>query len=223
MPININEFKILYETLTNKNQKGNTLTPTKLNEYAKASQLQVYEKDYQDFMNTGISTDFLKTFLVPDKILIVPPTGILLSPDDLQHTLNIKGYYVPDGETGIPIPLEMVTNDEWNNAAASQLQRPTKEFPYGNQIQGGYRFLPKDIGRVFIDYYRAPKDPTWGYTEDPPGVLKYDPSTSIDFEPPLIFINEIMSVFLSYVGISLRAQDIQAWAQMNKQETNSTQ
>lgn len=215
MGLNVDVFKRTAEFITNKTQSGMTVTASQFSIIANQAQLQVYEADRTTFLKTGESSDFLDWFL---KSITVTPnitTGFLPYPSDYQHTAGVRSYYNKKER-----PVELVENKSWGEVQASQIMQPTKVFPKYTEFSGEYRFLPRDIGIVMLDYWKAPVVPVWGYTI----VLNeqvYDPLTSVNFEWPEFSINQVMSIYLSLIGVNLKDQDVEAFSREFKQESKS--
>lgn len=219
MGASINTFKIYTEFVRNKIQIGNSLPIPDFNAIAHQAQMQVFEKDRAIFLATQVTSDFLEVFLEP-LVTSVPPTGILNYPSDFEHTASIRSYYVrPGGKSG-EISVDPVKNRDWGDIASSQLQQPTQRFPKYTEFSDSYRFLPRDIGTVMIDYFRTPTAPIWGYSMVS-GRAVYDPATSTDFDFPEFAVNNVASVFFQLTGMNLREGDLMNFANQFKQETNS--
>ncbi len=220
MSTNINTFKLFTEFCENKNQRGNSLTVTQFNEVCNQAQLQLFEKDVQAFKNGGITSDFLKFFLA-NQTTGVPLTGRLTYPADLEHTSAIRSYYGPEGEVPYETPAIEIDDKQFGTYQASQLVTPTKEFPKYLETATEYRFLPRDIGVVMIDYFRTPVAPMWNYTVVS-GRPVYNPLTSVDFEWQTFGFNAVAAIFLSLIGINLRDQELLAFANEFQMKNNPT-
>jgi len=220
MPVNIDVFKRTAEFISNKTQSGNTTTAAQFNLLANAAQLQVFEKDRLIFLKTGESSDYLDWFL---KNLTLNPdltTGYLPYPSDYQHTSAVRSYYVKPKQRSVEVKVNQVKNTDWGAIGSSTLQKPTKRFPKYTEFKDEYRFLPKDIGIVMLDYYKTPVAPVWGFTIANNEEV-YDPTTSTDFEWADAFFGEVMAVYVGFLGINLLEPELEQYAEMQKKETNS--
>lgn len=215
MSVNINSFKVFVEAIQNKNQAGNTITPAQFNSFAHQAQMQVFEKDRLIFLKTGDSSDFIDYFL---KSIIVSPnysTGYLSYPLDFQHTAGVRSYY-----NGKERPVELIENKAWGEVQASELMMPTKIFPKYTEFSGEYRFLPRDIGIVMLDYWKEPVKPVWAYTIVN-NVPTYNPSASVDFEWGAFALNAVASVYLQLCGVNLKDVELSNFSSQFQKETNS--
>ena len=217
---NINNFKTFVEFCSGKVQSGNTVTTPQFNELCNQAQLQIFEKDRLIFLKTQESSDFLDWFLKNLVLNPNPSTGFLPYPPDFQHTSAVRSYYVKPNQTSFEVKVDLVKNTDWGTISSSQLQKPTKRFPKYTEFKDEYRFLPKDIGIVMLDYYKTPVAPVWGYTIVNNQEL-YDPTTSTDFEFADFATNEVAAVYLGYIGINLLEPELEQFAEMQKKETNS--
>lgn len=220
MSTSINSFKLFTEYVANKIQQGNSLTIPQFNELANRAQFVVYEKDRQIFLDTQEVSDYLGLFF-KNKTTSIGLDGTVPYPDDFQHTASIRAYYVRPDLKSSEITVEPVKNYDWGDISSSQLQAPTKRFPKYSEFRDEFRFLPKDLGTVMIDYFATPVVPVWGYTIVS-GRPVYDSTSSTDFSWDEFALNNVASVFLQMVGCNLKDGDLAGFSQMFKQETNST-
>lgn len=217
--VNINDFKLYTEYLSNKVQVGNTLTIPQFNQLCFQSVMQVFEKDYQTFLMTEELSEFLRIYL-NNQVSSVPATGILPYPADYQHITSIRKYYVNAKGVGKMLQVEEIKNVEWGFIQMSSLREPTLRFPKYNEFDGVIRFLPMNLGIIEIDYIKTPDQPIWGYTTVS-GRPVYDPLTSTNFEFQAYSTNMVAAVFLSLVGVNLKDSELENFAQQYKKETNS--
>lgn len=214
MGVNINYFKKFTEYAANKSQSGDTISPSQFNMVANQAQLQLFENDFQTYLQTEEISEYLKIYLLP-KVEGVPNTGELPYPEDYLHLASLRKYY-----NGKMIPIEEVKNEAWGFIQISSLMKPSLRFPKYNEFSNVIRFLPKSIGIIEIDYFKKPTIPVWGYI-NVAGQPVYNPATSTNFDWIEYSFNEIASIFLSIIGINLRAGDLAQWSQQFKQENKS--
>jgi hypothetical protein len=215
MPVNINAFKLFVEAISNKSQSGNTVTVSEFEIFCHQAQMQVFEKDRLTFLKTGDSSDFLDWFLKSTTINPSTLTGYAPYPKDFQHTAGVRAYY-----NKIERPVELVENKAWGEVQASKLFPPTRLFPKYTEFASEYRFLPKNIGIVMLDYWKEPVKPVWGWTIVNNNQV-YDPSTSVDFEWADFATNQIASVYLSLIGCNLKDKELEGFSQQFKAENNN--
>ena len=220
MSVNINTFKNFVEFISNKTQQGATVSPSQFNLLCNRAQMQLFEHDRALFLQTGVSTNFLE-FFFKNQTVSVPSTGVLPYPSDFFQTGAIRSYYIPPSTgVGLEVPVENVKDTNWGAVISSQLVTPTKQFPKYSEFRLEYRFAPKNIGIVMIDYFNKPVEPVWGFTVVS-GRPVYDPATSTDFEWDDYSTNAVAALYLQLIGVNLKDTELAGFAQMYKQETNS--
>lgn len=215
MAVNINEFKLFTEYVSNKVQSGNSTTIPQFNELCHRAQMQVFEKDRETFIATGVASNFLQSFLTLLTQQVNPVLGTIPYPTDYEHTSAARSYY-----NGNEYPIDLIENTKWGDVLISALNPPTLRFPKYAQFGNEYRFAPKNIGTVFIDYFRTPLRPIWAYTVVNNRPV-YDSANSIDFEWDEFAFNNVAAMFLSLNGVNLKDTELAQFSQMYKQETNS--
>lgn len=69
------------------------------------------------------------------------------------------------------------------------------------------QIIPGDIGISYLQYYRKPKVPKYGFTVN--GALAvYDPSTSVNFDWPERLLPEIVKLMVEFFGITIRDAEL---------------
>jgi len=219
MAVNINTFKIFTEFVANKSQQGNSVTISQFNLVSNQAQMVIFEKDYQTFVKTGEISEYLQTFIKTINTS-VPVTGTYSLPSDYQHMSAIRHYYIPVDGPGGMIPVNGVDVEEWGLAQISKLMKPSARFPKYNESANTLRFLPRNIGLIEMDYFKTPVAPVWGYTTVSNRPV-YNPLTSTDFEWDEFALNTVSAAYLAIIGCNLREQELGAFANQFKAETNS--
>lgn len=214
MSVSINDFRVFVQFVANKNQNGGTVTTPQFNALCHRAQMAIFEKDRKIFLETGISSSFLDMFLRSVTTSPNPLTGYMPYPTGYQHVANVRSYYNKKER-----PVEQIANSAWGEINASQLMQPTKMFPKFCEYAGEVRFLPRNIGIVMFDYWKEPVKPVWGYTIVN-NVQVYDPATSTDFEFDSYSVNRVAAEYLAFIGINLQAQQLAAFSQQFKAESN---
>jgi hypothetical protein len=216
MSVNINDFKIYTEDiLVNKNQSGNTITPAQFNIAANRAQMIPFEEDRLIFLKTGESSDFLDWFL---RNTIVNPdkyTGYVAYPKDFQHTADVRSYY-----KGRERKVALVANSAWGDVQQSELMVPSLYFPKYTEFANEYRFLPRNIGTVMLDYWKEPQKPVWAYTIVS-NVPTYDPIKSVDFEFPSFALERVAEAYLSIIAQNLKDPQLAQFADIKGKENKS--
>lgn len=215
MSVNINSFKVFVQAVQNKIQSGNSITVAQFNAFSHQAQMLLFEKDRLIFLKTGDMSDFLSWFLVNAVLSPSASTGYLSYPTDYQHTAGVRSYY-----NGKERPVELVENKAWGEVIASELMPPTKIFPKYTEFAGEYRFLPRDIGIVMLDYWREPIKPIWNYTIVNNKEV-YTSTGSVDFEWGAFALNAVAANYLKLIGCNISDQHLSAFANELSKESNS--
>lgn len=215
MSVNINSFRVFVQAVQNKAQSGNSVTTDQFNSFCHQAQMLLFEKDRLIFLKTGDMSDFLSWFLVNAVLNPNINTGYLAYPTNYQHTAGVRSYY-----NGKERPVELVENKAWGEVIASELMPPTKIFPKYTEFANEYRFLPRDIGIVMLDYWREPVKPIWNYTTVNNKQV-YTPTGSVDFEWAPAFLNAVASIYLQLIGCNIKDRELSAFANQYLDESNS--
>lgn len=213
--IDINVFREWSNYVCAKTNSGNTETLDQFNDNCFRSIMMPYEKDHQTFIDTKKVSDFLRSYLVTDYIRQINPNSPIISyPTDLQHISSVGAY-----TNGKQVKVEKMENSEWREMLSSGLYPATKRFPKYQQIQNGIEVAPKDIGTVYLDYFRTPLKPLWNYTVVD-GDPVYNPATSVGLEISEFAFNNVSAYYFGFRGINLTDANITAFATAFKAESN---
>ena len=191
------------------------MSTSQFNENCFRAMMMPYEKDYQTYTKTGTVSEYLKTFLVTDYVRQVSQAEpILAYPTDNQHITSVGTYY-----NGKQTPADRIENTMWRDMLVSQLYPATLRFPKFQETGSGIEFAPKNVGTVYLDYFRTPKRPVWGYTPVNNRPV-FSQALSTDMEIDEFAFNNVSAYFFSFVGVNLSDANIAAFATAFKQETN---
>ena len=214
---NIDEFKRFVEFVSNKTQTGNTITPTQFNEVANRAQMAVFERDYKEFLATKNITEFLSFFLKRATILI-DSLGNGPYPSDYEHCASVRSYYAKTSGSAKEVEVTEETNFDFGKLQVSQLYEPTRRFPKYSHFGDSMRFLPKDLGTAFMDYFYTPPKPIWNYTVVS-NVPVYSASGSVDFVWGDSSTNLVAAVYLSLISVNLSAEQLAGFSEMFKAQS----
>lgn len=162
-------------------------------------------------------SDDLRKFkeFVEDQVVAAGKFSI---PSDYVHCISIQYNYTPtvDGTpTILPVPVDMLTEDQWADRMGNFIKRPTIKNPIGIIRQDDIFIEPNTINAVDFHYLRLPLEPVFDYevTNDE---LIYKPGTSTEFEWPEVNHIDLVRILLSYLGINLRETQLIQYAEMQK-------
>ncbi len=230
MGVNVDYFLRYTNAIANKSQAGQSVTVDQKNIFFNQAVLSKFEADRTVFIQTGNLTKYL-TFYLKNVVKQVPPTGNLPYPSDWQHTVAVRSYFIRkklNPATGLYEPTSVETSVKeskdlsWGDVQISSLLAPSARWPKYMEFANEFRFLPKSIGTVYLDYLKTPTPAKWGYTTVNSRPV-YDPITSVDFEFEEFSLNEIAMLYLQLIGINIQMPDLINFAESFKQESKSEQ
>lgn len=221
MPVSINFFKSFVEAVANKNQSGNSITVSQFNTFANQAQLAKFEADRTIYIQTGNLTKYL-TFFLKNAVKQVPPlTGFLPYPNDWQHTVSVRAYFIRPNGKSVEVEVTESKDKSWGEIQISSLLISSARFPKYMEFANEFRFLPKTIGSIYLDYLKTPTPPLWTYTTSPSGRPVYDPAKSVDFEWEEFSINEVAMLYLNLIGCNLSMPELINFSNSFKQESKA--
>lgn len=120
-------------------------------------------------------------------------------------------------------PITLVPKGKFDLYKRNRLTRPDLVNPIAYKMANKFYIFPEEIGLaggikttdVTIGYYRFPTDPVLTYVT---GTTMLDPTEPKDFELPLNFHDKLVLEILSQVGVHLREEQIEAYAERAKAE-----
>lgn len=177
---------------------------------------------YSDYKPKYATSQLIKDALSPFREsynFTTQVSGYVIVPDtDYLDLLDIQVYFQVSDRT-IYAPIKLINEDERANRLNSQIDPVTITSPIGEQTAPRtFRLYPVGNYNGNVTYLRRPVKPVFGYTVISGRVIVYNPNTSTqlewrDTEIPIILIKSLNSI-----GINLRAEDVQGWAQIKSQQ-----
>lgn len=245
--VNINDFKQFVEFISNKSGMGSYVSPDEFNLNAYRAVMEFTMKRYgnpQEYQNGRPipRITYEKTQKIIDDLrhlkevhLMNVVNGEMNIPDGVSVTNSI-GTIIPEYMHLSTLTYNYITNNDCNTSATvrkksveilkddevavrcdSDLVPPTLNYPTAN-IQNSYiRFYPVNISQVEMVYLRQPNKPLWNYTVVSNRFV-YDATTSVDLDIPKEAFNEVAMMYLSYLGLRIREQQLVQYAETQKQQ-----
>lgn len=212
MGININRFKIAFDALMERTDRGQ-LPVNKFNALLNMAQRQAYKnkignpEEYQygrPLPRTGgvQVTQKISDDLAPFQTDPIPltKTGLFFQfPSGTSYMLSVD-YINTSGEVK---PVERVNRDEVGVLLKNSVVTPTFDNPIYEQFNKKFKVYPASINKVSSVFYNSPPDAIWAYTiiNDAP---VYDSTKSVDLLWDDEMFNELISNLLSLIGMSLK-------------------
>lgn len=179
-----------------------------------AAQLDRYEYDFGKYQIDQTVVDALSPFKVRTQFTSASD-GQVTMPTDYQHLLG--GVFTVFGSTVNTV--HFVNDDELSDALTNQLRAVTTGRPIAVDSALGFQLYPQIQQTGFYTYLRLPVTPVYAYTQVG-RVITYDPANSVQLEYYDVYIDNIISRAMGYLGIYLDDQAVQQFAQLQEQQTN---
>lgn len=121
-----------------------------------------------------------------------------------------------DGEaTVLWKPVEILTEDEFSDRAGNWTKKPSTKNPVGVLRSDGIHIYPDTITQVDFAYVRYPVDPVFAYNQET-GYITEDAGSSTQYEWPIHLHRDLTMMILGYVGINIREQQLEQYAEQHK-------
>jgi hypothetical protein len=162
--------------------------------------------------------DDLKQFK-EDRVLQVDKEGKASYPDNYVHTLSLGyrtiKYSNCKGSEPMVAPIEVVDQDKEMYRRSSYIVAPSRKRPICVLKNSYYQFYPEGIGVAEVSYLRQPKQAKYAVkiVNNRP---VYDPDKSVHLEWPDVAVNDIVMRALSYIGISIKDEEIVGYTEMKR-------
>lgn len=146
-------------------------------------------------------------------------SGYVIVPDSTYlDLLDIQIYFQVSNRT-VYYPVDLVNEDTRAQRLNSQIDPVTITSPIGEQTAPRtFRLYPIGVYNGNVTYLRRPIKPVFGYSVISGRIIVYDPNTSTQLEWRETELNLIILKSLQSIGINLRAEDVQNWAQLKTEQ-----
>ncbi len=227
MAINIQEFKFFFERVLANKDENSAYNPDEFNSaiaYAFNALTDSYReklRKYQLGNNKNFASIPEETYLselVTTTNVNISTFGIGSVPSDLIETITWKYNYItqnPLTKTGYYI--REVTKPEFTYFESSQLNTPTKKHAVVSYYDGTLKFLPKDLGKAELIYYKS-VTPFWAWVLQNNEAV-YTSGTGVNGTTVQIPLaeeckNDLAWEMCKYLGISIKEEDLEKISQM---------
>ncbi len=228
--MNINDIYKTIQFIVRKNTTGGLINPDQFNLIINRAQMTKFMRSYGNeqeyapgrpipriaFEENQNITDELSIF-IENANMILDANGQAPYPDDYVHTIPGLGYKTAinnsngTGTTIKYVPITIIDKQYEFYRLSSNIVQPTRTSPICVEDGLNLQFYPIDIGPVRFPYLRQPKQAIWAFTMVNNRPV-YDPINSVDLEWKEVNINSIISLAISYLGISIKDSDVQNYA-----------
>lgn len=247
MPVSVNAVYGTLKNLVNKDQRG-FINVDEFNRFAQVAQLRIYNRLFDQLKDGsrleragfGQGRDKSKFKQVLEDLSVFAKSedktktnGVFNRPEDLSRIISIStaGDLLLGQNTRTPVEI-IYDEEKIERILGSTLNSPSESFPVA-LVTGDIEVFPESIQKIKIRYYKIPQSFTTAATparsDDPPtfvtsyGTETYDSLNSRDFELPDHYLMDLVLEIADLIGLNLRDQSVQAYAQKEQTERKSEQ
>lgn len=244
--ININDFKTFTEFVAKKSGKGDYATPSQFNQLVNRALVDFCgdengsRKQYQagrpipniTFEKTSDVMDDLRyiketreflvnqdsEFGIPDGSTVTDINGAICP--EYIHWKSLRHYFFVKETNGSYTKKEykvsVIRESELADRLVSQVAPPSQRYPIAQEQATKFKVYPK-LQYVVMDYTRYPVQAVWNYTMTN-GRPVYNATGSVDIELPKECFKGLAMLYLSYLGISMRDNELIQYSEIQKQQ-----
>ena len=247
MPVSVNVVYGTLKNLVNKDQRG-FINVDEFNRFAQVAQLRIYNRLFDQLKDGsrleragfGQGRDKSKFKQILEDLSIFAKSedkdkasGVFKRPDDLSRIISIStsGDLLLGQTTRTPVEI-IYDEEKIERILGSTLNAPSESFPVA-LVTGDIEVFPESIQKIKVRYYKIPQSFTTAATpvrsDDPPTFATntdsdtYNSTNSRDFELPEHYTMDLVIEIADLIGLNLRDQSVQAFAQKEQTERKSEQ
>ena len=164
----VNEGLIYLNTVLNKDNSGNALTPS---EYNVLLESHIYDfvkskvLEYRSFVTQGGKDDVIFTAALLDSLQAQSTpslsSGQFTVPGDFLFLSSMYGTYNANRKR-----IEAVSPEEFANRQSNMLSKPIAYFPVATIVSTICKFYPSNMTAIALDYIKKPTIPIYDYYVD---------------------------------------------------------
>ena len=247
MPASVNVVYQTLKDLVNKDQQG-FVTVDEFNNFAQVAQLRIFNRLFDQLKDGsrleragfGQGRDKSKYKQIHEDLAIfaksqdIPKAnGVYPRPIDFARLISIStAGSLLLGQTTRTVAEICYDEEKIERILASTLNAPTQDFPVA-LVTGDIEVFPETIQKIKMRYYKIPQSFTTAATpvrsSEPPtygvssGTETFDSGNSFDFELPEHYTMDLVREIASLIGVNLRDQDVQVFAEKEVLERKTEQ
>jgi hypothetical protein len=195
-------------------QRGVFLTTSESDLVLDRAQLELFADSFAQYQINQKIVDALSPFKTVTQFT-TSSSGEVTQPSDYQHLLG--SVYTVTGSTVNAV--RFVNEDELPLQLTGQLRPISLSSPIAIDSANGFQLYPQSTQTGFYTYLRRPVKPYLATTQVG-RTITYDPVLSVQLEFYDVYINNIISRALKYLGINMSEAEIEQFAQSQQQQTN---
>jgi hypothetical protein len=220
----------LVNYIANKDYEGNVVTPERIKQLMVVVNMDLFKvkmglpEDYQ--VGQPLSRQYLDaTQRLTDETRFLKSraknqavaAGVVAYPGDYFGFDAMRyGYQrqVDGSPKVIWKAVEPLTEDEYSDRAGNSIKEPTAKNPVCVMRSDGIHVYPVLIVQVDFNYVRYPVDPVFDYVQETGYITEGGAPT--EYEWPVHLHRDLTMMILSYIGINLREQQLEQYAEQHK-------
>jgi hypothetical protein len=216
--------------LSDKDLKGNVVSPSQRNLLLKVASTEMFEQVLQDYESTQSETDTIQRFKS-----VKAGADLSFSNDSYGYYFTLPADYVRMGSLVYRYsgnkydsrPFDILTDGEWNDVRGSYIKKPSREFPVATIRDGKVYYAPDanddvaglQTAYIEMTYLREPTEPVYAYSYDAAtDEYSYNSGSSTELDWADDDKIRIAGLILSKIGVNLTEQQMLQYGQMIKQE-----
>lgn len=232
--------------IVNKDQRG-FITPIEFNSLAAVAQMSIFNRMFADMTkieslrkrNLDSARDKSRLKQIKEDLstfsktaTIIKQNGVYSKPLDLAKIISIStlGQQLLGQTTSIPIDV-IYDEEKLHYVLQSNLSAPKETSPVAF-LSDSISVYPSQINKISLRYYKQPEGispitgqrtaslPKFGFTTSN-AIEIYDPLTSIDFELPEHYTQEIVMEMASMIGVNLRDSSVYQYGSTETQKISA--
>lgn len=235
--------------LVNKDVNG-FIAPAQFNNYAQLAQLKIFNRLFgqlkmaQQALKGGldrgrdksrvkqIEEDLAYFAKTSDTLTRDSTTNDFKKPDDLSRIISIttSGDILLSSSTRTPVEI-IYDEEKIERILLSDISKPTETYPVA-MVSDNIEVYPEAVKKIRLRYYKIPQGinigtgartaspPTFGYSTVNGNAI-YAQSSSVDFELPDHYANELVMEIAEMAGLTLRDQAVMGAAAQEGNQLNA--
>jgi len=228
--MDINEIRTLFNYIARKNTSSNAWANKDqfnlmINRASITKFLRLFGKEEQYFGDKAVPriaysktlkiNEDLRPFLKEEEV-VVDSEGKSVFPTDYYYPYDAFYKRVENGEE-VFTTIELVEPQIENYRRTSRVVTPTFYKPIAVPKADHIQFRPLNLRFATVQYLKIPADMIWGGTVSGTQEI-YDAALSTQPEWGDAALNDIVSIALSYIGISVKDTEVQQYSELKQQQ-----
>ena len=220
-------------TILNKENRG-YVTPREFNDYARQAQLEIFESYFSkanfsaandsDYSDTKKNVEEKISYFENEDALTSGTFSNSAGQSTSDYYAFPTNFYRLNYVSSDSVLVEEISSKQFLFVNRSPLTKPTVKNPVYFTHESGVVIKPTGVTDINIGYVRKPNDPKWVGGALNGQILVNTSGTGFNnFELHPSEEPELVAKILSYIGVTLRAQDVLQAAAAKDQQINQTE